>query len=90
MLRFASSRHSLVSKALRLEPAKQRIKRAFVDLQPGVVEHLAQRVAIALLAERRENRQAKRAAAKLDFQLLEQVIVDRHCLCVISYVLHTI
>src|SRR5690348_11590079 len=36
---------------LRLEPAKQRVQRAFVDLEAEVGERLAQRVAVVLRAQ---------------------------------------
>jgi len=67
--------------ALRFEPAQQRIKRAFVDQQPGILERLAQRIAIALLAQCPEHSEHQRPPPEFDAQLFEYVVIDRHDLC---------
>src|ERR1700744_471099 len=58
---------------LALQPPQHRVERAFVDLQAGVGQLLAQRVAVALGLERPEHRQDQAAAPQLQPQLLEQV-----------------
>src|SRR5690606_31461265 len=64
--------------ALRLQPSEQGIECAFVDRQPGLRHALPERVTVTLLAKRDEHREHQRSAAKLDAQLFENIVFDRH------------
>src|SRR5215218_1894796 len=63
---------------LGLQPAKERVKRAFLDGQATVLEFLPQGVAVPFLAKREQYTERQGSAAKLDTQFIEQVIFDRH------------
>src|SRR6185503_15302088 len=76
--------------ALRLEPAKQRVQSALVDLEPELRERIAQRVAVVLRAQLREHGDRQRSAAQLETQLVDELGGHRPIPCAVHRVAHTV
>lgn len=63
-------------KALRLEAAEERIKRAFVDFEAELGEVLAERVAVVLAPELGEDSDDEKAAPQLEADVFEKIRVQ--------------
>ena len=73
---------------LAFQAAQQRVKRAFVDGQPQVIQGLAQRVAIVLLPELGQYGDDQAAAAKLQLEVLKEFVITWYWFF-IQCVIHT-